>query len=213
MKRILILITAAVLCSQFLGAQNYAKRQLEYIGSLMTSPPPTQSSVFNCSKISSFPLKVEYDTAGTISHLGFSLFADSLKKHALAKPLYDFQERLFLEVFLQGDETKARKLLNEYKVQWTDYSQFVGASSFFNSLESSLHLISQADEFVMTKDSLAWTSSWQYDNQSFVMRFPANFDLISGMDKKEAEIWLAQQLQNFQCNELSMPSVKGNMGD
>lgn len=214
MRKRIIGIIALVLCFHSLGAQNFATRQLEYIASLMNCPLPQQSGTFNCPKISSLPLIIEYDTAGIVSHLGLSLFSDSLKMHTLTKPLYDFQERLFLEVFLQGDEFQARKLLNEYKVQWTDYSQMSGASSFFNSLENSLRLASNENvEYVMTKDSLTWTSSWKDENSSFVLRFPANYDLISGMDKKEAEIVLAKQLQSFQCNGISMPSAKGDLGE
>jgi len=213
-SRKLIGIIALTLCFHSSGAQNFATRQLEYISSLMNCPLPQRSGTFNCPKISSLPLVIEYDTVGVVSHLGFSLFSDSLKTHALTKPLYDFQERLFLEVFLQGDESQARKLLNEYKVQWTDYSQMSGASSFFNSLENSLRLASMKNvEYIMTKDSLSWTSSWKDENSSFVLRFPANYDLISGMDKKEAEIDLAKQLQSFQCSGISMPSAKGDLGE
>jgi hypothetical protein len=197
-----------------LSAQTFATRQLEYLNTLMPCNLPNSTTIFNCPQLGSLPLKVEYNTTGVVSHLGFSLFSDSLKTQALTKPLYDFQERLFLEVFLQGNETKARKLLQEYKVQWSDNSQMLGATPFFNSLENSLHLVSSDSvEYVMTKDSLTWTSSWQSGNSNFVLRFPANYDLISGRDKKEAEIALAQQLQNFQCTGNTACPVTGNLGE
>ena len=212
-KRITI-IAALFLCFHSLEAQNFATQQLEYLAGLMRCSLPERSGTFHCPEISNLPLIIEYDTAGVVCHLGISLFPDSIKNHTLSKPLYDFQERLFLEVFLQGDETKARKLLEENKVKWTDYSTTLGAGTFFNSLEKSLQITStKGVEYVMKKDSLTWTSSWQGDNSSFVLRFPANFDLISGMDKKESEIWLAKQLQNFQCNGKSAPSVKGDIGE
>ncbi|MDR3338984.1 MAG: hypothetical protein LBT25_02615 [Candidatus Symbiothrix sp.] len=210
MKTKIIISIVFALCFHSLVAQNFATRQLEYLSSLMNCPLPQQTDTFRCSEICNLPLIIEYDKAGVVSHLGFSLFADSLKKHALAKPLYDFQERLFLEVFLQGDETKAIKLLGEYKVQWGN----LGIGTFYSALESSLHFASiGTNEYVLTKDSLTWTSSWQDSTWIFSLRFPANFDLISSMDKKEAEIWLAKQLQNFQCNGNNTPSVKGNVGD
>ena len=179
----------------------------------MKYPLPEHSGTFHCSDIANLPLLVEYDADGTVCHLGFSLFSDSLKSHAPTKSLYDFQERLFLEVFLYSDETEARKLLQEYKVQWTDFSLSLGAGTFFKSLESSLLFVSQNGEHTITKDSLTWTCSWQSENNSFILRFPANFELISGMDKKEAEIWLAKQLQTFQCHRNTTPSVKGNIGE
>ena len=206
--------TTFIFVLQFLGAQNFATRHLEYLSGIMKCPLPAHSCTFHCPEICSLPLLIEYDTMGVVCHLGFSLFTDSIKNQAFTKPLYIFQERLFLEVFLQGDETKARKLLNEYKVLWTDYSMILGAGKFFNSLESSLLLASHASEYIMKKDSLTWMSSWQNDSSNFVMRFPANFDLISGMDKKEVEIWLASQLQNYQCNDGMKPSsVPGYLGE
>ncbi|MDR0872852.1 MAG: hypothetical protein LBN27_05210 [Prevotellaceae bacterium] len=214
MIRKIILITAFIVCFHSLVAQTFATRQLEYLNTLMPGSLPNSTAVFRCPQFSSLPLKVEYDTTGVVSHLGFSLFSDSLKTQALTKPLYDFQERLFLEIFLQGNETKARKLLQEYTVQWSDNSQMVGAGTFFNSLENSLRLASaDSVEYVMTKDSLTWTSSWQSGNSSFALRFPANDDLISGMDKKEVEIALAQQLQNFQCTRNTARPVAGNLGE
>ena len=213
MKRKIIKIIVFTLCFQSLAAQNFATRQLEYLAGLMKCSLPAHSGIFHCPEAGNLPLQVEYNAVGVVCHLGFSLFSDSLKNHTLTKPLYDFQERLFLEVFLQGDENKARKLLQEYNVQWTDYSLTLGEGAFFKSLESSLLFASQASEYIMTKDSLAWTSSWQGKNSSFVLRFPANFDLVSGMDKKEAEIWLAKQLQIFQCREMFVRSVVGNLGD
>ena len=213
MKRKITIIAALVLCLHSLGAQNFATRQLEYLAGLMKCPLPAYTSTFHCLEISNLPVKIEYDTAGAVCHLGFSLFSDSLKNHALTKPLYDFQERLLLEVFLQGDETKARKLLAEYKVYGIDYLMDFGVGTFFNSLESSMLFALQANEYVMTKDSLSWTSLWQDENRSFILHFPANFDLISGMDKKEMEIWLAKQLQNFQCSGVSVRPVAGYLGD
>lgn len=214
MKKLKITIIAAFFFYfHSLGAQNYATLHLEYLAGLMKCSLPAHSGNFNCLEIGSLPLLVEYNTNGEVCHLGFSLFSDSLKKHALTKPLYDFQERLFLEVFLQNDETKARKLLQEYKVQWTDYSLALGAGTFFKSLESSLSFISQASEYMMTKDSLTWTSSWQDDKSNFVLRFPANFELITGMDKKEAEIWFSKQLQNFQCREMFVRPLADRLGN
>jgi len=212
MKRKLTIIALLFLCFHSLEARSFATRQLQSIAWAIKCPLPDQSGVFHCPKISNLPLVIEYDTAGVVCHLGFSLFADSLKRYTLTKPLYDFQERLFLEVFLEGEETKARKLLQEYKVQWSDRSQ-LGGGTFFNSLEASLLFASQASEFVMTKDSLTWTSSWQGANNNFTVRFPANFDLISGMDKKEAELWLAKQLQKFQCEEMPLRPVVGDLGE
>ena len=214
MTRRITVIIVWVLCFQSSEAQKYTSRQLEYLAGLVKCPFPVNSGEFRCPEVSSLPLKVEYDTDGIICHLGFSLFVDSLKNTNLTKSLYNFQERLFLEVFLQSDEAKAKKLLNEYKVQWTDNTPTLGTKAFYNLLENSLRLASKDSvEYVLMKDSLTWTSSWQDANSSFVLRFPANFDLITGMDKKEAEIQLAKHLQTFQCKGIKIHPVSVEASD
>jgi len=189
-------IFSLVLCFHFLGAQNFATRQLEYLSELMNCSLPQQSGTFNCTKITHFPLLIEYDDAHNICHIGVSIFPESVKNDA-GKPVCDFQERLFLELLLQKDETKARKLLEEYKVQYLEPN--LGFGSFYNSLNHFLNFASGANEYVLTKDSLTWLSLWHNSNQTLSLRFPSNFDLILGMDKKEAEIWIAKQLQHFHC--------------
>ena len=140
---------------------------------------------------------VEYDRAGVVCHLGVAIFSELIKE-SVGKPVCDFQERLFLEVFLQGDEAKARKLLDEYKVKWTD--GYLASASLFKSLEYSLLFASkEATGYVLTKDSLTWVSSWSDSTRFFDLCFLSNFDLILGMDKKEAETWFADQLRDFHC--------------
>ena len=199
MKRNILVLLACLLCIRSLEAQNFATRQLEYLAGMLKCSLPQRAGSFDCPQVTALPLTVEYNKKGAVSHLGIKLFSGSTKTNSLTKPLYDFQERLFLEVFLQGDETKARQLLKEYKVQCMDRSSMLGAGTFFKSLEESLRLTARKDvTFRMTTDSLQWTGSWETpDAGNFILRFPANYDLISGLDKKELEIWFAGQLQNF----------------
>jgi len=190
---------ALVLCFYTLEAQNYGTRQLEYLYGLMNCSLPKQSEIFYCHRITNLPLLVNYDETGAVTHLGISIFSNSLKEF-VGKPVCDFQERLFLELFLQGSEEKARKLMEEYKVE---YPFLFGGGAFFNSLENSLQFATNAKEYVLTKDSLTWESAWYDSTQYFSLRFPSNFDLILGMDKKEAEIWLANQLQLFKSKGIT----------
>ncbi|MDR2474911.1 MAG: hypothetical protein LBD45_03550, partial [Bacteroidales bacterium] len=199
-------------CLHSLEAQNFAARQLEYLAGLLKCPLPERSGTFSCPQVSTLPLRVEYDKAGLVGHLGFALFSDSPKNHSPAKALCDFQERLFLEVFLQGDDEKAKKLLNEYKVQIEQFS--IPNMSFLKMLEQSLIFVKEnGDTHNFTGDSTRWTSSWNSESRIVAVHFPANHDLISGMDKKEAELRFAAELQKFRCNGVSMPSLKGNLGN
>ena len=202
MNRKIAEIIVLVLCCHALEAQNFATRQLEYLYGLMDCTFPQQSDTFYCPKICALPLLIEYDQTGAVCHLGVVVFSESIKKE-VGKPVCDFQERLFLEVFLQGDEAEARKLLDEYKVKWTE--SYAGSASFFKKLEYSLSFASkEASRYVLTKDSLTWMSSWSDSIRFFDLKFLSNFDLILGMDKKEAETWFAEQLRDFHCD---LPAV------
>jgi hypothetical protein len=214
MKKIITGIIAGLLCLHALDAQNFATRQLEYMASLLICPLPQQSGTFYCPQISSLPIVVEYDRAGTVCHLGFSLFSPSMKNNTFPKTPYDFQERFFLEIFLQGSEEKARKLMQEYNVHCSDYSRSLGAGTFFQSLENSLRLSAEKNvQYTLSKDSLRWKSEWEGKNSNFSTLFPANFDLIFGMDKKEAELWLAHQLQNIACVPSNPPPISVKIED
>jgi len=206
-SRKVIGIVALFLCFYTLEAQSFATRQLEYLSGIMRCALPQQSGTFYCQRVSTLPLLVEYDNAGAVSHLGVAVFSEEVKE-MVGKPVCDFQERLFLEVFLQGDEAKARKLLGEYKVDYPD-SNF-GFGSFYSFWENSLRFASQANEYGLIKDSLTWRSVWSDSMRAFSLHFPSNFDLILGMDKKEAEIWLATQLQNYRNESpaISTPLVE-----
>jgi len=188
-------VIALFLCFQTLGAQNFATRHLKDLSDLINCPLPQQSDIFDCPQIRNFPLLIEYDHTGTVSHLGVSLFSETMKE-AVGKPVCDFQERLFLELFLQKDETKVQKLLDEYKVLWED--SYLSSGKLLKLLENSLlFALKEATNYALTKDSLTWRSSWSDSTRNFSLRFLSNYDLILGMDKKEAEIWLIEQLQNF----------------
>lgn len=196
-------IIILVLCFYSLGAQNFATRKLEYLSGLMTCSLPRQSETFYCPSISSLPLLVEYDNAGTVTHLGIAIFPEDMKK-SFGKQVCDFQERLFLELFLQKDETKARKLLNEHKILISNIN--FGVGSLYVFLENSLRFASRANEngYILMKDSLTWISSWYDSTRNFSLRFLSNYDLILGMDSKEAGIWFSEQLQNFHCDSLAI---------
>ena len=195
-------IISLVLCFHTLNAQNFATRQLEYLYGMMSCHLPQQSDTFYCPKISSLPLLIEYDPLGKVCHLGVAIFSETTKE-LVGRPVCNFQERLFLEVFLQSNEAKARKLLDEYKVVWND--GYYGSTSFFKSLEYFLSYASkEATDYILTKDSLTWVSSWSDSTRFFNLSFFSNYDLILGMDKKEAEAWFAEKLRDFNCE---LPAV------
>lgn len=203
-------IWLALLCVVSLSAQDFANRQLEYLHGLMRCDVPKHSSIFSCNSASALlPLLVEYE-AETMTHLGVVLFTHDLKE-ALGKPICDFQERLFLEVFLQKTDADAQKLLDEYKIK---LPVSLDEKSLRNYLEAALAFASKdALEYMLTKDSLTWTATWSNDNQHFSFNFPANYDLILGMDKKEAEERFTEQLQKFQCNKTAIIPVTVEVGN
>jgi hypothetical protein len=196
-------------------AQTFATRQLKELAAQLSCPLPQRSETFRCAEITALPIVVEYDEAGAVRHLGLALFSKALKADRVRKPLYDFQERLFLETFLQKDEDKARRVLGQYSTLFTENRYGFLPGTYLKSLEESLFLAKEDGvEYELMKDSLTWSSAWRSGGRSFVIRFPANHDVIMGMDKNEAEQWLATQLQSFSCEAGdSLRSLEGQLGE
>ena len=191
-----------IMCIGLTQAQNFTNRQLEYFSQLMNCAIPNSSTTFNCSQVSTqLPLIAEYNESKQLCHLGMVLFTPEVKKLA-GKPVCDFLERLFLELFLQKTEVEMKKLLDEYKI----ILNFpLRNTAFRNSLEYALtHTLKEASEYIITKDSLTWTCFWKNENERFSLNFPANYDLILGLDKKEAEEQIIKQLEKFKCKNASL---------
>jgi hypothetical protein len=129
------------------------------------------------------------------------LFTPEVKNLA-GKPVCNFLERMFLELFLQKTETEMKKLLDEYKIT---LNLPLRNNTFRNTLSYALtYTLQEASEYIITKDSLTWTCLWNSDNERFSPNFPANYDLILGLDKKEAEEQIIKQLQNFHCSNAAL---------
>jgi len=116
-------------------------------------------------------------------------------------------------IFIKGGTIEQTFDNGTYKLSTNNYpfisrlrNVFTGGVSTFNCV---VYFVRKAHR----KENISWTSSWRDSVNGFALRFPANFDMISGMDKKEAEIWLSKQLQQFQCNGNSTPPIKENLGE
>ncbi|MBP8916629.1 MAG: hypothetical protein KBG70_07795 [Chitinophagales bacterium] len=203
-KKVLALLIAGLLATNFVCAQQFVSRHLEYLyGGLQkkcTLPP--YSGIFECTADLP-PLHVEYEKDGFISHLGVALFPETMYP-LIGKTLCNFQERFLLELLYQADDKKVKKLLDEYKTELHLINDMdVQKHSSRNILQSVLFARTDSVNYTLVKDSLSWTASWSDDYRSFAFRFPANYDLIIGMDKKEAEDKFEDLLSYYSCNETS----------
>ncbi|GBU08686.1 hypothetical protein AwDysgo_20170 [Bacteroidales bacterium] len=183
-----------------LKAQTFKSQHLEYLGGLLQGKCtlPKTTKYFSCNAIN-MPIHVEYNSSGEIEHLGLVIFSQDIKNN-LGKTIANFQERLFLEVLLQKNDENAKMLLTEYKIEVLLQNPLPGTAPFMREIEKSLKFASeQAHEYVLTKDSLYWTSTWHNEHSDFSLRFPANYDLILGMDKKELEDKFEIDLLNSDC--------------
>jgi hypothetical protein len=201
-KKLSLGFILTTICFGSVNAQNFANRQLEYLHLLTNCTVPNYSATFNCPQVSAqLSLTVEYNELAQLSHLGIALFTPEMKNLA-GKPVCDFLERLFLELFLQKTDAEIRKLLEEYKIA---LNVSMRNNSYRSSLEYALaYTFKEASEYVITKDSLMWTCAWRNNQERLSLTFPANYDLILGLDKKEAEEIFNRQLRQFHCKNFAL---------
>jgi len=196
MKTHFYIFIAFFIISNVSKAQDFETKKIEYIYTLLKDncELPKESGLFRCGKFS-FPLRVEYNMENKICHLGISLFNEDYYNH-LGKSICNFHERLFLELYLLSDMD-----INNYCKEHKLYLSVIGLTGnkilAKKDIEQVIDLIKEDNtKYVLVKDSLHCSSTWQNEDKKAELFFPSTFSLISGMDKKEADDLFERELKS-----------------
>ncbi|WP_146161507.1 hypothetical protein [Mangrovibacterium marinum] len=124
---------------------------------------------------------------------------------AVGVEIADFLERAMLESVLEENNGKLKPKLKEYNME-LEWNQIPYGSPLFHSLADGLNTIHDQSRFLLTHDSLTYCANWlNDDNSSFTVRFPANYELILGKDKKELDDQLGIKLKQHACTRKNPP--------
>lgn len=118
-----------------------------------------------------------------VSHIGFSLFSEEMRLIDKS-PVFDFLERYFLLLnYPPVDMTKLRMVSDDQ----------------FRFLKGSLATVANlrpSDSFSYALDNKVYTARWNRDGKDLLeVSFPAEYELISGENKREAEDYIMADIQ------------------
>lgn len=138
---------------------------------------------------------VTKDRFGVIDHIGVKLFDRQVMREN-PSPVYLFVERYLLWVLLTKDNNAIRDRLNEEKVRFKFESSEGG--DICRNLKLCLALIRPEQSMIITTDNSKYSVSWVKDRSNVLsVSFPIQYELIWGINKKEAEGQFYDELQNF----------------
>ncbi len=139
------------------------------------------------------------DAKGTINHVGIKLF-DRRIIADYPSPVYLFVERYLLWVLLMKDEPAIKERLKEDRVLFR-FGMKLNDKIYLN-LKQSLREIKQDQSFIITTDNSKYAVTWLEDQRPILsISFPIQYELIWGMNKKEAEGQFQDGLKAFLSKE------------
>ncbi len=147
----------------------------------------------------SMPIKASFNSQGQLSHLGLDLFsfdANLIYPHTVLS----FIERCYLEYFVWNDVAVIDRKNREDKIALLiNGKQFntPGAEKLSAILPS---LLSDGKELHIMQDSLYYQATISSPKGTSTLLFAANYNVVSGMDKKEYALQLIQSLKAYNTN-------------
>jgi hypothetical protein len=151
------------------------------------------------------PLIVHRDTHQAINHIGVKLFdRDLMQKYP--SPLYEFIERYFLQLLLEGDDAAIGDRLRLERVKIS--SDVPAAGNYKKWLQAIIAQSSPQHSILITCNNNRYHIS-EYDNHRtiFSVYLPVRYELISGFTKVEAERAIYEGLLRHTYTEARQPSA------
>ncbi len=130
-------------------------------------------------------VSVTEDSLGRIDHIGWDIFPERIRQEN-PSPVYRFVERYLLELYLTSELPTPRQRLREDKVTL----RFPGHEDepLKDNIGQHLPQFDQQTSLLVLTDNNRYSVSVYRDGQPlFVMHFPIRYELLWGMNKKEAE--------------------------
>lgn len=204
-----IILIALFTCLPDLWGDNgkYENRKIEEIMELM------EKNHLNAKAVGEYPLSsvcpgknmiLSTDSKGAINHVGIKLF-DRRIIADYPSPVYLFVERYLLWALLMKDESAIKERLKEDRVLFRFGMKLT--DKIYPNLKQSLREIKQDQSFIITTDNSKYAVTWLEDHRPILsISFPIQYELIWGMNKKEAESLFQEDLKGFLSKERALPA-------
>lgn len=150
-------------------------------------------------------IRMVYNDGGKLSHIGLKLFTLD-KNLAYNSEILFFIERTFLEYLLLHDNSLIKKRAVEENIELWMNGNELGRSGFSSIMDITC-IVDEDFEFSITHDSLTYFAEFVQSFASIRMKFPANSQVISGMDKKEYGEQIASTLKHYKAEDYIVPYI------
>ena len=140
-------------------------------------------------------VKARFNDSGKLTHIGLNLFTLE-EKLAFPPEVLLFMERTFLEYLLIKDVSIIRKKETEDKIDLRLNGNSIG-ENLFKSINLIIPVLSGSFTFNIRHDSLYYFAEFSQSSSTLQMKFAANNNTITGMDKKEYGEHISALLKNF----------------
>ncbi|MGZ2371729.1 hypothetical protein ACXR6G_18265 [Ancylomarina sp. YFZ004] len=143
-------------------------------------------------------LKVLFNNTGQLTHIGLNLFSFN-EKLIFSPEVLSFMERSMLEYLLLGDVSFIKKKISEDKIELRLNNNSLGEPGF-KTLKNTIPILCGPYDFAIKYDGINYSAIFRQGLNEFVMKFPANNNVITGMDKKEYGEQISSLLMNYKPN-------------
>lgn len=147
-------------------------------------------------EIDKMAIIIRKNASKKILHIGFKLFPNkTIDKHP--SPAYNFIEYYLLNLYLLKEDSIILRQMNEDKVQIL-FGNKTRKQHLRKQLAEAVSALNRSSSFTIDMTGNNYTIAYADDeNKVFKIHFPANHQLLSGMNKKESEQFFYTSLTSF----------------
>lgn len=140
-------------------------------------------------------LVVTTDSRGKINHVGIKMFDRQIMAD-YPSPVYLFVERYLLWALLTKDEAAIQERLDEERVSIRFGIRL--NEKIYPNLRQALGRIKPEHSFIITTDNSKYAITWLEEQRPILsVSFPIQYELIWGVNKKEAESGFQEDLNTY----------------
>ncbi len=202
----ILLLLPATIRSQEMSVSTYASEKLQDIAYKLYADYQIDCYNTTVKEVDGFAITIQKDKFKKVTHIGFKLFADELTAQ-YPSIAYLFIERYFLDLYLLKDESAITRQMGEDKVHLR-FGNMIPKSKMQERLAILIPLASKSHSLTINSENNVNTVTCNNEKGNlFEARFPSDYQLLSGMNKKECESSFYTSLLAFTDEPTDIPAA------
>jgi len=183
--KLLLILLITIVPTKMFGTISFRTAELERLCSVLAINKQGLHVGNNQLTSKGLSITVHVNTDSVVDHVGRSLFNNNMKSSADILAL-NFLERYFLQLSFPKQETTAAYMLRDNNV------------TFKKGNTATIAKIQPTDAFSLQNADRKYSASWSRDGTVLLsITFPAEYQLLSGEDKAEADQLLEADIKTL----------------